>query len=184
MWDQLSCVPSHCWKARIRHRLRCNFLSPPAETVALRRSISRRTGSKGISLTRECRGCLHGRHQGWPVRHSRRSGAGVVAAAGETQRPIQCECSQALGERHGPDTLTVGQVDRRFRLEHDRGFDLRIALPGVAVAICPVAERRGAALGDSRCLDALDDRSTFLRIGGGCLTGFARAVGRRAAAAH
>ena len=43
-------MPSHCWKARIRHGLRCDFLSPPAETVALRRSISRRTGSKGISL--------------------------------------------------------------------------------------------------------------------------------------
>ena len=43
-------MPSHCWKARIRHGLRCDFLSPPAETVGLRRSISRRTGSKGISL--------------------------------------------------------------------------------------------------------------------------------------
>ena len=42
----VACLPT--WKARIRHGLRCDFLSPPAETVAL--PISRRTGSKGISL--------------------------------------------------------------------------------------------------------------------------------------
>ena len=45
----------------------------------------------------------------------------MAAAAGEPERAAQLGCSQALGERHGPDPPPVGQVDRRFRLEHDGG---------------------------------------------------------------
>ena len=91
--------------------------------------------------TRERRGCLHGRHQGRPVRHSGRSGAGVVAAPGEPERAAQRGRTQALGERHGPDAPSGGQVDRRFRLVHDGGRcrTLRGAISARAGA-CPSYE--------------------------------------------
>ncbi len=59
---------------------------------------------------------LHGRHQGRPIRCSRRLGPRVAAGAREPQRPPQLGRAQAVDEWHGRYPAARRQMDRRFRV--------------------------------------------------------------------
>ncbi len=94
-----------------RRQVRRRDLHGPDGTDRRRRSRSDRCPA--FSSERRCG--IHGRHEGWSLRHCGRSGARVAPLAGKPKRPDERRRSEAVGERHGPHPTAGRQVDRRFR---------------------------------------------------------------------
>ena len=94
----VACLPT-AGRPGIRHGLRCDFLSPPAETVALRTSISRRTGSKGISLLNNHPELPELRHRRMPQALTTIMQSGSMRAGGR-DCPVEHERRYRLSSCH------------------------------------------------------------------------------------